>query len=353
MSVYSDTKVFRYAEHLDAPAAGQLRPPVHVRIKPTNVCNHDCYFCAYRSHDMTLGEDMNARDRIPREKMLEIIEDLVEMGVEAVTFSGGGEPLIYPHLTEAIEHLAAGGIRIAALTKGSRMNGKVADAFAEFGTWIRVSIDGWDGASYAKYRSVSETEFAKVMGNVGACAKRGSKCVLGTSIIVDQTNAPKIAYLAGVLKDAGVAHAKISGCVVSNDVGKDNAYHAKIREVVRTEIAKAKEFEDKDFAVVDHYHSLPERFEKDYSWCPFIQFLTVIGADCMVYTCQDKAYTKGGELGSIAARRFRDLWLGDENLANLRALDPSQDCRHHCIAENKNRMLLDFMNTDLDHRPFV
>ena len=86
-------------------AAGEVRAPVHIRIKPTNVCNHDCYFCAYRSQDMSLGEDMDKRDRIPREKMLEIADDLVAMGVEAVTFSGGGEPLIYPHLVETIERL--------------------------------------------------------------------------------------------------------------------------------------------------------------------------------------------------------------------------------------------------------
>ena len=49
MSVYSDTKVFRYPKHLHAFAAGEVGAPVHIRIKPTNVCNHDCYFCAYRS----------------------------------------------------------------------------------------------------------------------------------------------------------------------------------------------------------------------------------------------------------------------------------------------------------------
>lgn len=353
MSVYSDTKVFRYPGHLRAVAAGEVLPPVHVRIKPTNVCNHDCYFCAYRSHDMSLGEDMDKRDRIPREKMLEIADDLVSMGVEAVTFSGGGEPLIYPYLTEAIKRLAAGSIRIAALTNGSQLKGKVADAFAEHGTWIRLSIDGWDAASYAKYRSVSETEFAKVLGNVGAFAKRGSPCVLGASLIVDQTNAHKVAYLAGVLKDAGVSHVKVSGCVVSNDGRDNNLYHAKIADVVRDQITKARQLENGAFAVVDHYHSLAERFDKPYSSCPFVQFLTVIGADSMVYTCQDKAYTKGGALGSIADRSFRDLWLSAEMGKNLRAVNPSRDCNHHCIAENKNRMILDFLATEPDHAAFV
>ena len=81
--------------------------------------------------------------------MAEIVEDLLDMGVEAVTFSGGGEPLLYPGLAEIITRLAGGGIRIGSLTNGSQLRGKVADVFAAHGTWIRVSIDGWDSESYA------------------------------------------------------------------------------------------------------------------------------------------------------------------------------------------------------------
>jgi hypothetical protein len=81
--------------------------------------------------------------------------------------------------------------------------------------------------------------------------------------------------------------------------------------------------------------------------------LTVIGADLNVYTCQDKAYTTGGLLGSIKGRSFRDLWLGDELRQRLRALDPAKDCRHHCVAHGKNLMLLDYLSADEEHLDFV
>ena len=145
--VYSAFKLFHYPDRLEALAAGRVPAPVHVRIKPTNVCNHACYFCAYRIDELSLGEGMNVRDRIPPEKMAEIADDLVEMGVEAVTFSGGGEPLIYPHIVDTVERLAAGGIRIGCLSNGSMLKGRVAEAFARHASWIRISIDGWDDAS--------------------------------------------------------------------------------------------------------------------------------------------------------------------------------------------------------------
>jgi hypothetical protein len=125
--VYSSLKPFLYPDRLKAISAGAVPAPVHVRLKPTNVCNHDCDFCAYRCEGLSLGNLMDERDRIPRDKMLEIADDLVAMGVEAVTFSGGGEPLIYPYLVETVERLAAGGIAIGVLSNGSMLRSAAAE----------------------------------------------------------------------------------------------------------------------------------------------------------------------------------------------------------------------------------
>lgn len=238
-SVYSALKALGFPDRLDAIAADRMAAPIHVRIKPTNVCNHGCYFCAYRNDRVSLGADMVARDRIGKAKMMEIVDDLIEMGIEAVTFSGGGEPLIYPYIAETVTRLAQGGIKVAMLTNGSRLMNKVADAFAAHATWIRVSIDGWDGESYAAYRNIRHGEFERVMANLEAFAKRDSACVLGASIIVDERNAAHISELASRLKDCGVRHAKISPCIVSNDGARNNAYHGRFRDKLRAQLPGA------------------------------------------------------------------------------------------------------------------
>ncbi len=352
-TVYTTAKLWHFPEQLAALENGGLAPPVHIRLKPTNVCNHSCYFCAYRTDDVALGEDMNLQDRIPPAKMAEIVEDIIAMGVRAVTFSGGGEPLLYPTIVETVEALAAGGVRLAALTNASQLRGKRARAFADHATWIRVSIDGWDGPSYAQYRGVDEDEFDKVINNLYEFSKLTSECLLGASIIVDERNAGHIAELAHRLKESGTRHAKISACIVDNDGRANNAYHAGFAETVKEQIAVARELDDERFAVVDHYHSLAEKFDKPHSWCPSLQFLTVIGADCTVYSCQDKAYTAGGVLDSIADRRFSEMWFSQQNRQRLRALNPARDCGHHCVAEAKNRLLLDYLEADPEHLSFV
>ncbi len=76
--LYSKLKIFHYKEKIDSlhSSSPDILPPVHVRIKPTNICGHNCYYCAYKVDNLQLGQDMATRDSIPANKMMEIIDDL-------------------------------------------------------------------------------------------------------------------------------------------------------------------------------------------------------------------------------------------------------------------------------------
>ena len=97
-NVYAKMKIFHFKSQLDllTKDKNKIVSPIHVRIKPTNLCNHNCWYCSYRMPKLQLGKNMKTTDYIPKQKIVEIICDLKEMGVKAVTFSGGGEPFCYP-----------------------------------------------------------------------------------------------------------------------------------------------------------------------------------------------------------------------------------------------------------------
>jgi Fe-coproporphyrin III synthase len=351
--VYSKLKFLRFRDQLEALESGNIAPPVHVRIKPMNPCDHDCWYCAYHDENLQLGNLMEYKDRLPREKMMEIIDDLAEMGVKAVTFSGGGEPLIYPYIAESLNRLGKHGIKLATLTNASHLHEDIAEAFAKYGTWIRVSIDGWDAESYAKIRNVKLTEFDMVVNNMRNFANLKSSCVLGINYVIDNQNYAHILEFSKLMKDVGVNHLKIMGVIVSNDGKISNEYHDEIRESVQEQINQAKKIEDANFKIIDHYHEFPERFDKDYQTCPSIQFLTIIGADSKVYSCHDKAYTKLGLLGSIENRRFKDFWYSDENKKRMKEVNPSIDCQHHCAEHKRNLLLHEYLAVDQNHMEFV
>ncbi len=352
-TIYSNLKFLRYADHVEALRDQRIVAPVHIRIKPMNHCNHNCYYCAYRVSNLKLGEDMDLKDAIPEEKMFEIVDDVIEMGVKAVTFTGGGEPLLYKPLPEVVTKLATNGVRVATLTNGTNLKGKMADAFAEHGIWVRVSTDAWDDASFSKSRGIKDGEFTRLLQNLRDFSNRGSKCVLGVSYIVDKSNCTHLYDVCAMFKKAGVNHVKFSGVVVSNSGADNNVYHTEIRDVVAEQINRAQSMADDQFSVINHYHDLDDRFQKDYTKCPYLMFLTVIGADDKVYTCQDKAYTASGLLGSIKDRRFKDFWFSEENRQRLFGLDPSKECTHHCVSHAKNLAIMDLLSIDPDHGPFV
>jgi len=298
---------------------------------------------------------MNSRDQISSKKMCEITSDLISLDVKAVTFSGGGEPLLYPHLISSIEKLGAAGIKVAAITNGSLLKNEIASIFSKYGSWIRVSMDYYDEESLQKSRKTRAGEFQNIIDNMKSFTQRKSSCTMGVSFIITKENAHKISYICSLLKSIGVAHVKLSGLVVSNLVIENNDYLGEIEEVVTKEISIAETLNDENFKIINHFHKTNENFKKSYTSCPFMQLLTVIGADEVVYTCQDKAYTERGKLGSIREQSFKEFWNSRENIEKLKKYNPRKNCAHHCVAHGKNLLIHEFMGLDLndEHTAFV
>lgn len=351
--LYTKYKMFHYKDKLDSlPRDKAIMPPIHIRIKPTNVCNHDCWYCAYKVSHLQLGKDMVERDFIPEQKMLEIIDDCELMGVKAITFSGGGEPLIYKYMPLTLKRLIETNIAFATLTNGAKLDGEVAELFAKYGTWVRVSMDGYDNESYQKFRGVGKKEFDKIISNMEKFKKIGGQCYLGVSYIVGQDNWHKIYEISKILSEIGVDSLKISPAIVSNEGEKTNIYHQAFYKQAKEEIEKAQNDFGKTLEIYDSYHYQLNSFEKDYSWCPYSQMLMVIGADLNVYPCQDKAYNLDEALlGSIKNISFREWWY--QNKESFFRVNPSCVCNHHCVAHEKNKMILEYLNADEKHLGFV
>ncbi|WP_419786639.1 radical SAM/SPASM domain-containing protein [Pseudodesulfovibrio sp.] len=352
---YSMMKVFHFKDKIDSlPLENpEIQPPLHIRIKPINACNHSCAYCAYRAKDLQLGKDMNISDSIPREKMLEIVDDIINMGVKAITFSGGGEPLFYPHMAEVLRRLASSPVKFATLTNGALLKGEVAEFFALNGSWVRISMDGWDNASYTNYRGCPDGEYDRILSNIRNFKKFDGPCHLGVNYVVDKTNVGHVFEAASRLKDAGVDNLKISACIIDNDGAKNNAYHDTFFDQAREQVARVQEeLGEPGFEIFDAYHLEDDCFDKDYSWCPFLQIRPVIGADQNVYSCQDKAYNLDeGLIGSIKDVRFKDFWMNDKE--KFFRINPSKICKNHCVANSRNKMLHEYFGTDLDHLGFV
>ena len=360
-SVYTAGKIFHFDRKLSDLLAGRPSAPIHVRLKPTNRCNHCCEYCCYRNPNLFLGQGMDEDDEIAPSRMERIVSDMADMDVKAVTISGGGEPLCYPYIRETLESLLSRDIKTALLTNGSLLTGDAAAILAEGASWVRVSMDGASPESYAGHRAVSVREFDRVCANLRAFSVRKRKdCELGVNFIVTRRNHGEILSFLRLMKELGVDHVKVSEAVVSTRL-EDNLHYLKpIHGAVMRQIREGMStIADHTFAVIDKMldcegpESSGNLYGKAYERCPFIRCMTVIGADEKVYTCQDKAYTEDGLLGSIRERSFKDFWYDERTGEKIAAVNPALMCNHHCTQHEKNLMILDYLDADPRHLEFV
>ena len=353
--LYTRLKIFHFQDKLNSlpKENDKILAPLHIRIKPTNICAHKCWYCAYTAENLQLGKDMVTKDYIPKGKMMEIVDDIVDMGVKAVTFSGGGDPFYYPYLLDTVKRLSDSPVKFASLTNGAKLNGELAEVFAHHATWVRISMDGWDDKSYAAYRGIKEGEFTKIINNMKAFKKLGGKCYLGICIVVDKKNATHVYDFIKRLKDVGVNSVKVAPCIVSNSGKENNEYHKPIYNQTKKLVKNAiDDMADENYEIFDSYHELGEKFTKEYCWCPFLQILPVIGADLNVYPCHDKAYNiDEGLLGSIKEQRFKDFWFSDKN--NFFKVNPIKHCDHHCVMNTNNKLVLEYLDIAKDHLEFI
>lgn len=141
-------KLFAHQESMEALRNGK-GIPISSWCAPTDVCNARCSFCS-------VGERVG--DVLKFSQINEFIDQLVALGMKSITFSGGGNPLIYKckesgkNINDVIRYAYGQGLECALITNGmplvevayrktwKNMDPEVLDML----TWCRISMAGLD-----------------------------------------------------------------------------------------------------------------------------------------------------------------------------------------------------------------
>lgn len=349
---YSELKIFHHTDCIKGFLEGQRVSPIYIRIKPTNVCNQRCYYCAYADDSLFDGRIVDHRESIPWEIMKNTLYEMKEMGVKAVTFSGGGEPLCYHSIIDALHTVYDLGIDYSMITNGQALMGVVADSLKK-AKWIRISFDSARKETYEEIRGANT--YNQILSNIENFAQTKDKaCTLGINCVITHKNANEIFEICKLVKNLGVDNIKLSPILVREG---EKAYHNIIKETVMNQIAEAKsELEDNKFRIIDKYSNdiaLDDLYEKEYCHCYVQNFFAVIAADSKVYRCHQRAYTKAGEIGDLQKRSFKEIWYSQETIDQVNSFNPKEECKFRCAFDERNRLLNDFVNIDKNHVNFI
>lgn len=350
--VYNQLKMAFHKDKLESLAKGEVTAPIYVRVKPTNKCNHHCFYCSYDPEfKYILSEKKNAFDEIPKEKMIEILNNFKEMGVKAITYSGGGEPLVYPHIEEALEKTLNLGIDLSIITNGQSLNGRKAE-FLSQAEWVRISADYCNQDLFVNHRKISKEFFEKEKENIARFSKiKKPGCELGVNFLVTHLNSEFIYESAKFFKNLGANHIRFSPIYVpqGNELASEGSesYHSSSKKRVLEQIEKAKSLEDKNFKIFSYYETdfnSVMASNRPYSRCFMMETVPVIAANQKVYFCHDKAYSDSGLIGSIKDQSFKELWFSKETAKRFSEFNPKESCKHHCTADGRNLAITKMIN---------
>ena len=145
------------AKSLAKHVRARFKLPYMVMFETTLMCNMFCEYCIFGEE----GKFNDLQTRAARERIFQRIDEFSDMGIFALSFSGG-EPLLNPNTCDYIRYAADKGLWTSMPTNGLLIR-KYADGVARL-DMLEVSIDSLDPQRFAKRRGLDG--LPKIVGNL-------------------------------------------------------------------------------------------------------------------------------------------------------------------------------------------
>ena len=160
----------------------------------TNRCNLRCQHCYIEARDEFY------RDELTTDEAKRFIEDLAQMRVPVLLFSGG-EPLLRPDIMELGRLACRSGLRPVISTNGTLINEDLAGEIKEAGfQYVGVSIDGLP-ATHDRFRR-KEGAFDAAIKGIRACMNQGIKA--GIRFTVNRANQMDLPGILDIVEEEGI-----------------------------------------------------------------------------------------------------------------------------------------------------
>jgi len=373
-AAYSTLKALRHLDVVQAVRIGQPVRPVHVQVILSDLCNQSCGFCAYRDPSYSssqrffeikpsgaaLRRDTNHPERnynpnrmIDYDKAIEVLDSCKALGVEAIQFTGGGEPTVHPEWAGILAYAQALGLKTALVTNGvliGRANSERVRIASEC-DWVRVSIDAATEETYGAIRNVPASHFRFAWRAVNLLREYRRDLVVGVGFVVTPQNWQEIYAAAELARDMGADNIRIGAQFSAQEEKLFAPFHVEAAAMAK----RAEGLTTKSFTVFNRFsEKLDDLRSKrpDYDVCGYQHFTTYIGADLNVYRCCVTAYNDAGLLGSIKDQSFETLWMSQRRVDAMKTFS-AKSCER-CQFNAQNRVLDYALRSDAPmHSEFV
>lgn len=296
-------------------------PPVAVELHWTSDCNYDCIHCSY-------GSRRHSKGRLTAEQIDGVVENLIDLKVEAAYISGGGEPTVLKGWQEYAGRLIDGGVEVALITNGVALAPVQSDLLGRM-NYIAVSVYSTDET---EYRQITESRFFDRQWTVPSLVRQiGGRVVVGARCVLNNINRRSLLPLYRRAREAGFDYIIFIPAVDYEGRGVSLAADA-IKEVLDDIAANAGEFDPTftnalDLLARNVAHYAPQDYRTRFSVQPTHCAAINIGANAFinycggVWLCQPHIGDQRYCIGNLNEQRFADIWNSPRHRSVIAGLD--------------------------------
>lgn len=348
---FTPLKLLRHSNLVQQAEAGMWVAPVSVELDLSNTCNHSCPWCSFHGFRHEHWKQLDGT------RVLGLLDEFAEIGVQSVTYTGGGEPLVHKRITEILAKTVEVGIQFGVVTNGTLLRDEVAGLCALHARFVRVSLDAGSEFTHQLLHATPKREYFQILENIRRVrADGGPALTIGVSFCVFDLNWQEIPQAVSAAKAAGADYLEVrpvlptdwrgggfSEVLSSENVSKTMDLIERVREDLNGDPFKV-------IGMARRFESL-NRPGKPYRRCHIGPLTTVVNADGNVYHCCQQRGQPDFIVGSILEHSFRDIWLTPEHRALLARIDVSlcPTCRY----DGYNELIEAEFEQDALHSRFI
>ena len=326
--MYHEKKIFTAVDKVKAMLEKGIEPyPLVVEFYPTNRCNLSCSFC----FGAEKAQVVDSRKELEVQQYKIVLNELRELGVRHISFSGGGEPFLYSQIRDVLELGIEHDFNFRLVTNGTLIKKSDYPTLSKIDE-IRFSINAIFPSTYSLITSSKSAYLSAILQHISNLVKMKSHLgygpQIGASLTIQEENIDEVyLFIETMLLDYAV-----DSVIIKNDIYESTLEH----------IEKSFDFSDKLNELKSKLHSTqnielrqPLKDENVGRIPCFVPYFKVaINPYGDVFTCCLGAQPEdqgGYLLGNLLHSSFESIWKKSySSRINLqRNLHDCQSCNYN------------------------
>lgn len=317
-------------------------PPFSVELHLTSFCNYDCYHCSYQNR--------RTKHLVVQDTNIEmLVDDIVNMGVNGVYWSGGGEPTTIKNLPRYIEKTANSKTEQALITNGILISDQLMSQLVRL-NYIAVSFQASNNETYKKITGCDTKD--KLYLNIGKLRNILGKTILGARCVINKYNYREIALIHNDAKKLGFDYIIFIPVIDYEERGNIELSREE-KNYLKEETENMMPYLDDSFTnIIDIVNRGVTYYKKDDKlgypcYANNVRATAFVNYDGGVWLCQPHIGNPTYSIGNIYESRFSKIWNSKRHNEVIELLDTEHregKCKN-CRSIAYNRTIHKFILT--------